>query len=80
MDVICSFEKDIYRKPRPGNWDLLTNHRFPSHVSDEILRTCLISQSMYVGDAAGRVAVKGRKKDFSASDLKFALNVGLQVR
>lgn len=34
----------------------------------------------YVGDAAGRPAVGKRKKDFSDSDLKFALNAGAEVR
>jgi len=33
----------------------------------------------YIGDAAGRVASKGQKKDFSDSDLKFAKNVGLKL-
>ena len=76
VDVLCAFEKDIHRKPRPGLWHHLVSHRFPS-----IEENCqqLISHSMYIGDGAGRKAVAGRKKDFSASDLKFALNVGLEV-
>lgn len=36
-------------------------------------------RSMYVGDAAGRPKGGGKaKKDFSAGDLQFALNLGLQ--
>jgi hypothetical protein len=81
------------RKPRTGAWHLLTKHRFPSccattngtsgcSTSDNSGMLALTSASTYIGDAAGRPAVKGataRKKDFSASDLKFALNVGLEV-
>ena len=36
--------------------------------------------SFYVGDAAGRPATKGRAKDFSADDLKFALNLKLPFK
>jgi len=50
------------RKPSVGMWWLLTLN------NDEID----MKKSFYVGDAAGR------SKDFSASDLKFALNLGLK--
>ena len=36
------------------------------------------SKSFYCGDAAGRK--DGKHKDFSDSDLKFALNVGLEFK
>ena len=38
-----------------------------------------LSDSLYVGDAAGRVAgwQPGKKKDFACSDRLFALNVGM---
>jgi len=32
---------------------------------------------MYVGDAGGRLVTKGKKKDFSCSDRKFAFNIGI---
>lgn len=35
-----------------------------------------LKKSFYCGDAAGRK--DGKKKDFSDSDLKFALNVGVK--
>jgi hypothetical protein len=36
-----------------------------------------MKESFYCGDAAGRPAGNGRKKDFTDTDRKFALNVGL---
>ena len=35
---------------------------------------------MYVGDAAGRPAVLGRKQDFADSDYKLALNIGIAFK
>lgn len=37
-----------------------------------------MAKSIYCGDAAGRV--KGKTKDFTDTDLKFALNLGLIFR
>ena len=40
-----------------------------------------LSQSIYVGDAAGRPEIpKVKKKDFSTSDRLFALNIGLNFK
>lgn len=39
-----------------------------------------MANSFYCGDAAGRKATAGRKKDFTDSDLKFALNVGIEFK
>merc|ERR1712187_422579 len=36
------------------------------------------ADSFYCGDAAGRVPPYVKKKDFSAGDLKFALNLGIR--
>ena len=36
--------------------------------------------SFYCGDAAGRPKTATRPKDFSDSDIKFALNVGLTFK
>lgn len=71
IDFICSIEDDIYRKPRPGMWELLLRSRCP---------TALCQQSAYIGDAAGRPKVSGRNKDFSDSDLKLALNLDVEVK
>ena len=39
-----------------------------------------MSESLFVGDAAGRPERAGRKKDFSDTDFKFALNVGVSFQ
>lgn len=60
-----------YRKPLTGGWDLLA-------------RTCCLGldlgKSHFVGDAAGRPEHGKRKKDFSDSDFKLALNVGVPFK
>lgn len=64
---------DLYRKPSTDMWRYMTAHHNGGVVVDQ---TC----SVYVGDAAGRAAGwngAGAKKDFSASDRKFAFNVAL---
>eukprot|EP00742_Colponemidia_sp_Colp-10_P016472 GILJ01018880.1.p1 GENE.GILJ01018880.1~~GILJ01018880.1.p1 ORF type:complete len:376 (-),score=52.85 GILJ01018880.1:168-1295(-) len=61
--VCMSSDDDIYRKPRTGMWDATCG---ATTVGVDV------ANSFYVGDAAGR------KGDFSASDYKFALNVGLK--
>jgi bifunctional polynucleotide phosphatase/kinase len=52
------------RKPSVGMWWLLMHNNENIEID--------MSKSFYVGDAAGR------KGDFSNSDLKFALNIGLK--
>jgi bifunctional polynucleotide phosphatase/kinase len=52
------------RKPSVGMWWMLTRDNDDVEID--------MSKSFYVGDAAGR------KGDFSNSDLKFALNLGLK--
>ncbi|KAJ3320987.1 hypothetical protein HDU93_003440, partial [Gonapodya sp. JEL0774] len=61
---------DEYRKPRPGMFEFMQKEFGPVDLS----------QSFLVGDAAGRAAgwKPGRKKDFSDSDRKFAMNVGIR--
>jgi DNA 3'-phosphatase len=75
MDVICSHEEDVYRKPRTGMWEYLWEARwrlFPQALQRE---SCF-----YIGDAAGRPAgIGGKKKDFSDTDYKFAVNLNIQV-
>lgn len=62
MKVYAATEKDIYRKPRPGIWKEL--------LDDFGLTTADIDfeASVFVGDAAGRVAKGKLQKDFSCSD------------
>lgn len=39
-----------------------------------------MKKSFYCGDAAGRPQTQTKKKDFSDSDLKFALNINLPFK
>jgi bifunctional polynucleotide phosphatase/kinase len=71
MQCFFSTSNDFFRKPRPGMWTLLAtlcNGAVPVDTK----------ASVYIGDAAGRPKGPGRaKKDFSAGDLLFALNLGV---
>ncbi|XP_020572296.1 polynucleotide 3'-phosphatase ZDP isoform X2 [Phalaenopsis equestris] len=56
---------DPFRKPMTGMWKVFTEH-FNSSIAVDM------SQSFYVGDAAGRT------KDHSDADIKFARAIGLK--
>jgi len=71
--TIIATEDNIYRKPCTAGWDYLFSGKKKGSV-----RKLDMGKSFYCGDAAGRLATKGMKKDFSDSDLKFALNLGLR--
>jgi bifunctional polynucleotide phosphatase/kinase len=60
--MLYSMYDDFYRKPRIGMFDLLES--LNGQQFD-------LTKSLYVGDGAGR------KKDFSDTDYKFALNIGI---
>jgi Polynucleotide kinase 3 phosphatase len=76
-----------------GMWDLLmravsvrrskqqgkqTEAKAEAEMKADSNPTIPLSQCLYVGDAAGRPAVKDQRlKDFADSDLKLALNVGI---
>ena len=70
--VLAAPNEDHYRKPSIGMWE---------HLRDILLRGVEIDMknSIYVGDAAGRPKdwIKGKKKDHSCGDRKFALNIGI---
>jgi len=72
FDFICSITDDLYRKPYPGMWHLLMKLRGDAQF--------ISSRSMYVGDAAGREQSGNRKKDFSDTDYKLAVNVGVSFQ
>jgi len=70
MASLTTKEND-YRKPHIGMWTFLCDKL---SGDDTVIDK---SESIYVGDAAGRPKRGIVKKDFSSSDYKFALNVGL---
>ncbi|OWF41319.1 bifunctional polynucleotide phosphatase/kinase-like [Mizuhopecten yessoensis] len=71
--ILISTGDGVYRKPCLGMLKFLRdrgNEDVPVSITD----------SFYVGDAAGRPAkwAPGKKKDFSCSDRMFAMNAGLK--
>ena len=70
IDFVCAFQDDRFRKPRTGMWDFLMSCRCSSLSP---------TGCTYVGDAAGREKERPRKKDFSDTDIKLALNLGINV-
>ncbi|XP_011506102.1 PREDICTED: uncharacterized protein F21D5.5 [Ceratosolen solmsi marchali] len=70
MQVYLAAGQSIYRKPRTGMWDFLL-----SQMNDNV--TVDKEKSFFVGDAAGRPGVPGRKKDHSLADRLFAINLNL---
>lgn len=75
VQILVSTKGGIYRKPCTGMWKFLTEKLNGGVTVD-------ISQSFYVGDAAGRPKdwVPKKKKDFSCSDRLFALNLGMKFK
>jgi len=71
--VMASIASNHFRKPCTGMWDYFTSNLNGDQEVD-------LSNSFYIGDAAGRPAKGTRKKDFNDTDLKFALNVGLKFQ
>lgn len=71
--IFAAPNEDHFRKPSTGMWN---------HLREQVLKGLSIDMgsSIYVGDAAGRPKdwAKGKKKDHSCGDRKFALNVGIQ--
>jgi len=61
---------NIWRKPGTEMWKLMCD-KFNSAIVPDL------TVSYYVGDAAGRPKSKEKGKDFSASDRKFAANIGM---
>ncbi|CAG2060732.1 unnamed protein product, partial [Timema podura] len=73
VQAFVSTGKGIYRKPAPGMWNSLSDKKNDGITID-------MSQSLYCGDAAGRVVnwAPKKKKDFSCSDRLMALNLNLK--
>jgi len=64
---------DGCKKPMTGMWELFTKELNGGIQINK-------KKSFYCGDAAGRPKTAERKKDFADTDLKFALNVGLDFK
>ena len=72
MIFLGAAHKDNFRKPNTGMWDYLEEKFLGGKgIVDK-------SQSLFCGDAAGRQKTALKAKDFSADDLLFARNVGVQ--
>ena len=71
--VLAALNKyDIYRKPNIGMWQVVRDLYLEQGYEIDL------STSLFVGDAAGRMGGgRGRVKDHSDTDFKFALNAGI---
>lgn len=73
MRVLAAFSRyDIYRKPNTGMFDEIKEIYSSKGIQIDM------AKSVYVGDAAGRMAIVLKKKDHGDTDFKLALNVGLR--
>jgi bifunctional polynucleotide phosphatase/kinase len=68
---LAATDSDQYRKPALGMW---------KHCLEEIFCdfTVNMKESFYCGDAAGRPKVGDKPKDFTDTDIKFAINIGIR--
>ena len=72
MIFLGAAHKDNFRKPNTGMWDYLEEKFLGGKgIVDK-------SQSLFCGDAAGCQKTALKAKDFSADDLLFVRNVGVQ--
>lgn len=89
--LFAAFERDQFRKPAPGMWDLYVedyNEGIAVGESPRLLKVAeklIVSQdyeqSFFVGDAAGRPAGPGRRADHGDSDRSaFSRNVCRKLR
>jgi len=63
ITLFAATGKDIYRKPRPGMWtEMLSLQNVDS------LKSLDLDESIFVGDAGGRMKTTRSAKDFSCSD------------
>jgi bifunctional polynucleotide phosphatase/kinase len=70
---LCATESDSNRKPATGMWEYFIKN------CNEGVKVNL-TKSFYCGDAAGRPKTKTKGKDFSDSDRKFSINVGIEFK
>ncbi len=80
IDFICASDSgsvDVFRKPRTGMWDYLSIARWNAY--EQALGSDTFKR-VYVGDAAGRLAQGTKAKDHSDTDLKLAVNLGIDFQ
>ena len=63
ISIYAATEKDIYRKPRTGIWKELLED-YDIHTLGDVD----LENSIFIGDAGGRIGRGGLLKDFSCSD------------
>lgn len=74
MIFLAATHGDKYRKPGTSMWEY-----FCKHLNGDV--EIDMKKSFYCGDAAGRPKSSTRpKKDFTDTDLKFSLNVGIPFK
>jgi len=74
MGIYAATVHDKYRKPRIDMWaQMLDDHNLTHEDID-------LGNSVFVGDAGGRVPNGKLRKDFSSSDRDFADNVGIKYQ
>lgn len=71
IGVFAATMKNNYRKPATGMWEVFVDMLGGIDRID-------VSKSFYVGDAAGRPVRPSAAADFSDSDLRFSINIGLR--
>ncbi|KAK9478373.1 polynucleotide kinase 3 phosphatase-domain-containing protein [Lipomyces japonicus] len=69
--IVASTNKDNFRKPQTGMWDLLRDAHGKNCLNGNIEIELDKQNSFFVGDAAGR------KGDHSKADIEFAKNLGI---
>jgi bifunctional polynucleotide phosphatase/kinase len=71
--ILIASKDDFYRKPLIGMWEYVCSDLNGDVKVDK-------KQCIFVGDAAGRSKGDKNKADFSDSDLKMALNAGIDFQ
>ncbi|ORY31226.1 polynucleotide kinase 3 phosphatase-domain-containing protein [Naematelia encephala] len=72
LRILAALSKDVYRKPNIGMYETVEAvYRSQGFEID-------LKNSVFVGDAAGRLASKSQMQDHGNSDYKFAINVGIR--
>jgi len=72
MLFLAATYSDKYRKPAMGSWEY-----FLKNYTEDNGKSLDMKKSFYCGDAAGRLKTDTKPRDFSDTDRKFAINIGL---